>query len=255
MMAIEGGELYTVSTGRITKRIWERDRVQRHFDAILIDFYGTIAAGDREAVEAACCRVVETLELPITPQQFAIRWGEVFFAAIDVSNGEAFRTLHECEMTSLTETLAQFDRAGDVADFVTEIERYWRNPPVYTDAIAFLKRLPIPVCCVSNADTEPILTAIEKHGLAFDAVVTSEQARSYKPDPAIFERALATLRVEPGRTVHIGDSLHSDVQGASRLGIKTVWLQRESRIHDIGECEPDWIIDTFNSFDRVLGFS
>lgn len=253
MMVSEDGGLYTASTGRTADRVWEPDRVKRHFDAILIDFYGTIAAGDREAVEATCCRVVETLGLPIAPLDFAIRWGEVFFAAIDSSNGEAFRTLHECELASLTETLAQFDQSGDAADFVTEIEHYWRNPPVYTDAIEFLKRVPIPVCCVSNADTEPILMAIEKHGLSFDAVVTSEQARSYKPDPVIFEQALATLGVAPERTVHIGDSLHSDVQGASQLGIRTVWLQRESRIHDIGDCQPNWIIDTFNSFDGVLG--
>jgi len=229
--------------------------VQRHFDAILIDFYGTIAAGDREAVEATCCRVVETLGLPIAPRDFAVRWGEVFFAAIDASNGQSFRTLHECEMASLTSTLAQFGQQGDVATFVEEIESYWRNPPIYADAVEFLKRVPIPVCCVSNADTEPIHMAIERHGLSFDAIVTSELARSYKPDPVIFGQALASVGAAPERTVHIGDSLHSDIQGASGLGIRTVWLRRESRIHDIGKCKPNWIIDTFSSFDRVLGLN
>ena len=52
------------------------------FDALMIDFYGTIAAGDRAAVEATCRTIVETLELPISAPQFAIVWGQRFFETI-----------------------------------------------------------------------------------------------------------------------------------------------------------------------------
>ncbi len=128
-----------------------------------------------------------------------------------------------------------------------------RTSPVYADAVAFLVDLHVPVCCVSNADTKPILFAIERLGLKFDHIVTSEQARCYKPEPAIFRRALDLLRLEPQDVVHIGDSLHSDVAGAKSTGVRSVWLCREDRIHDIGKnVKPVWQCATLTGLSAVI---
>ena len=89
----------------------------------------------------------------------------------------------------------------------------------------------------------------EEMTVRFDAVVTSERARCYKPDPGIFRYALEALRVDPGRALHIGDSVHSDVGGAAGVGIATAWLCRNERIHDIGDCEADY---TASSLTEVL---
>jgi 2-haloacid dehalogenase len=72
---------------------------------------------------------------------------------------------------------------------------YWRRPPLFGDAREFLSRLKIPVCVVSNIDRADIEAAIGYHGLAFDHVLTSQDVRSYKPRPEIFERALGLLGV------------------------------------------------------------
>ncbi len=221
----------------------------RRYDAILIDFYGTISAGDREAVEAACVHVVEVLGLPIGAAEFAVAWGKRFFGLIDRSNHDAFRTLHEIEIQSLDETLQTFGCRADPKPFVAILEEYWANPPAYADGLAFLRQVDRPVCCVSNADTQPLLQAIQKHGLRFDAVVTSEDARCYKPDPGIFHRALEALGTTPDRALHIGDSLHSDIGGARAIGITSVWVRRASRIHDIGTCRPDY---TIASLDGIV---
>lgn len=227
-------------------------RPPRQFDAVLIDFYGTISAGDREAVDAVCQRIVTTCGLPLTASRFAILWGERFFRTVEAANHAAFRTLYECELSSLKETLADFGRHDPPEPFVAELEDYWLNPPLYADALAFLRELDRPVCCVSNADTASLHAAIERHGLRFDAVITSQDARCYKPDPAIFRRALAALGVQAHRAVHIGDSLHSDVGGAGALGISTVWLCRASRIHDIGTAAPDHTIADLAAVRPVL---
>jgi 2-haloacid dehalogenase/putative hydrolase of the HAD superfamily len=225
----------------------------QRFDALLIDFYGTISDGDRAAVHAACQRIVKTCNLTITPADFAIAWGERFFGIIDRSNLDTFRTLYECELDSLAETLASFgvhDSPG--AELVADLEAYWADPPVHRDALEFLKAVDLPICCVSNADTAPLMRAIRKHGLEFDAVVTSEDARCYKPHPAIFQRALDTLGVDANRTMHVGDSLHSDIAGALNMGISAVWIHRENRIHDIGNCEPDHTIRTLDCIFELL---
>ena len=224
----------------------------RRFDAILIDFYGTISAGDREAVEAASRGIVETCGLPVSPREFAIRWGDRFFDVIENSNHESFRTLYECEKLSLTVTLGEFGIEADPAPLVADLEQYWTNPPVYRDVFDFFTRADLPLCCVSNADTKPLTTAINNLKLCFDEVVTSEAARCYKPAREIFEKALKALRVKPERAIHVGDSLHSDVAGAAGLGIATVWMCRDNRIHDIGRCQPDYTMYTFGEILRIF---
>lgn len=215
-------------------------------DGILIDFYGTIAAGDREAVERTCRTVVDACGLDISPEQFAVLWGERYFATVDRSNHQAFRTLHECEIISLRATLETFGKTRDPTPLVVELEAYWSDPPLHADAVEFLRRVDRPVCCVSNADTKPLLAAIEKHGLRFDAVISSESVRCYKPQSRIFERALECLEISPERAIHIGDSLHSDIAGAKRAGIAAVWICRDDRIHDIGTAAPDRTISSFS---------
>lgn len=208
------------------------------FEAVLIDFYGTIAAGDRAAVESTCATIVSATRLSITPAEFAVRWGERFFRVVEDCSRGSFRTLYECEMTSLAQTLQDMRVEADPTPFVAQLEAYWRNPPIHEDAVEFLSNLDVPVCVVSNADTKPLESAIRKHNLRFDAVISSESVRSYKPDRHIFDQALDRLGVHPSHAVHIGDSLHSDVAGAQSVGITAAWVCRGDRIHDIGSCTP-----------------
>ncbi len=220
--------------------------------AILMDFYGTVADGDRHQVERTCGHLVRDLGLPISAADFALRWGRRFFATVDGSNHDQFRTLRECEYISLRATLAEFEASCDVEPYVEELVRYWQSPPLHAEAKTALSDLTVPVCCVSNADDADVKAAIVAHGLHFDAVVSSEWARSYKPDSAIFERALDLLGVDPKHCMHVGDSLHSDVGGAQRLGIRTVWIERDGRISDIGNARPDFKIKSLLELRNIL---
>lgn len=223
------------------------------YDAVFIDFYGTIAAGDRAAVEATCATIVAGCKLSISPAEFAIVWGERYFRIVGQSNHEAFRTLYECEIASLAEILGEFKVNADPVPFVAQLEAYWRDPPIHEDAVELLDELQVPVCVVSNADSEPLHAAIGKHGLRFDAVICSEEVRSYKPDGHIFRQALDRLGVDPSRAIHIGDSLHSDVAGAQQAGIAAAWICRNDRIHDIGQCKPCHTWSSLTEFKQLFG--
>ena len=59
---------------------------QHRFDALFIDYYGTLADGDRLAVQTTCARVVEDLALPISAMELAVTWGRRFFQEIEVAN-------------------------------------------------------------------------------------------------------------------------------------------------------------------------
>jgi putative hydrolase of the HAD superfamily len=45
-----------------------------------------------------------------------------------------------------------------------------------------------------------------------------------KPAPDMFRAALRTAGVAPGESIHVGDHLIDDVQGASDVGMHTIWV-------------------------------
>lgn len=87
---------------------------------------------------------------------------------------------------------------------------------------------------VSNALDPPRLLHgdLEEFGVAerLDAAVFSSEVGWRKPHPAIFERALTELGVEPARALMVGDRLREDVGGAAALGMATcqaLWFRAE----------------------------
>lgn len=59
-----------------------------------------------------------------------------------------------------------------------------------------------------------------------DAVLTSAEVGAAKPDPAIFEAALAAVGCAAADAVHVGDSAEHDVQGARAAGLQALLLAR-----------------------------
>jgi putative hydrolase of the HAD superfamily len=60
-----------------------------------------------------------------------------------------------------------------------------------------------------------------------DGVVSSAEVGAGKPDPRVFERALAIAGVEPADALHVGDKVDNDVEGAAAAGVRGVLIQRE----------------------------
>jgi len=87
---------------------------------------------------------------------------------------------------------------------------------------------------VSNIDDdqfEAIWGAIGLDG-CFDAVTTSEAARSCKPHRGIFDVALGKAGVPAEAVAFVGDSLHHDVAGANAVGMRSVWLTEDEPAPD-----------------------
>ena len=69
----------------------------------------------------------------------------------------------------------------------------------------------------------------ELNGLAdyLDFTVTSVEVSSEKPAPTIFRAALRKANSTPDESVHVGDQIASDVEGALAFGIKPILLDRD----------------------------
>ena len=83
---------------------------------------------------------------------------------------------------------------------------------------------------------------LEQMGIAqrLDFSVFSSEVGTRKPHPAIFQRALGALGVQPENAIFVGDRLYEDIRGAGELGMTTVqavWFRADE--HPEGR-EPDY---------------
>jgi len=58
----------------------------------------------------------------------------------------------------------------------------------------------------------------------FDFVLDSTKLDMIKPDPRIFNHALARAELSPQEVVHVGDMYGSDVMGANNAGLDAIWV-------------------------------
>ena len=79
------------------------------------------------------------------------------------------------------------------------------------------------IAIVSNIDNDWIDPLAEKWRLAehVGLILSSETARSCKPDSKIFFEACRRLDCEPSKVLFVGDSEENDIVGAKRLGMFT----------------------------------
>jgi 2-haloalkanoic acid dehalogenase type II len=100
---------------------------------------------------------------------------------------------------------------------------------------------------VTNNRTEEQVDKLAVLGMTplVDALITSEDAGVTKPDPRIFEVALARLGARPEEAVLVGDNWTADVLGARAAGIRPVWLNR------FGARCPDASVTTITGFEPL----
>jgi putative hydrolase of the HAD superfamily len=104
-------------------------------------------------------------------------------------------------------------------------------------ALKALKGVGLTLGVLSNLDRD--MGALAKElGLKpyLDFCITSREVGAEKPHPPIFLAALARAGVSPEEAAHVGDQVHSDVEGARAVGIMPVLLDRESQHLEFAGC-------------------
>lgn len=196
--------------------------------AVFLDFYGTVVHEDGEVIQKITQIIHETGDME-EPSKIAAFWWKEFQEMCDKAYDDAFETQRVLELKSLRNTISWFHSSADEEKLSGQMFEHWQNPPVFEDTKEFLEQCSVPVYIVSNTDNVDVEEAMRFHGLSAAGVFTSEDARSYKARRELFELALNTTGCKPEEVVHIGDSLNSDVKGASQLGIRTIWLNRNGK--------------------------
>ena len=218
--------------------------------AIFLDFYGTVVFEDGEVI-SKIEKIIFDTGVAETTKEIGSFWWKEFYNTFIESYGDSFRTQREIEYESLAKTIAHFQSTADAKKLSEEMFAYWQKPPIFEEAKEFLAKSPVPVYIVSNIDTQDIVEAMKYHGLTAAGVFTSEDARSYKPRNELFAYALEKTGLKPEQVVHIGDSLSSDVKGASEMGIDVIWVNRSGREVPEGVCAVNSLLEVFDRLEFI----
>lgn len=127
---------------------------------------------------------------------------------------------------------------------------------LYSETAEVLERLHdirnLPVGLLSNSDNDALLPLVKRHGLRFDAVVSSESARAYKPLGQPFQVMVEALGVDARSCLYVGDSQLDDVKGGKDAGMQTAWLNRHQARLDPALPLPDYHVRDLREILNVL---
>ena len=196
--------------------------------AVFIDFYGTVVHEDGDIVRKISQEIFDT-GIAKNLSEIDSYWWKAFQTAFISAYGDSFETQRQLEYQSLYKTIQHFHSTADARAMSELMFEHWIKPPIFEEAKQFFEKCPVPIYIVSNIDRDDILKAIEFHGLNPTEVFTSEDAKSYKPRKELFEFAIKNVGLPAEQIVHIGDSLNSDINGASSVGINAIWVNRSNR--------------------------
>ncbi|MGW4039678.1 haloacid dehalogenase type II [Streptomyces sp. NPDC004778] len=112
-------------------------------------------------------------------------------------------------------------------DAVESLARAARRLPPWPDTVAGLARLAgrFPLIGLSNASRTALLELNAHAGLRWHQALSAEDARTYKPDPAVYRLAVTVAGLPPERLLMV--AAHAwDLRGAQALGLRTAYVAR-----------------------------
>ena len=120
-----------------------------------------------------------------------------------------------------------------------------------------LKTNDYKLALLSNAaDDSDVQALIDKNNLRhyFNFIRSSSAAGYRKPHKRMFEEALATLNFFSEESLMIGDSLTADINGANKLGIYSVWINRRvnKETKSLVDIHPKAVIQELGELPKLL---
>lgn len=201
-------------------------------DAVIFDFFGTLAytVVHPESHAAVFARHGLAAHHAAWGDQWAVGPADGEEHADHSGSRDAYR---HWELDRLRTRARGCGVPGDKIDsLVGDLDRVHERAAAHryeevTEVLAELRRrrLILAVCSNWGWDLEAALAEV---GLAhaFDVVVSSAWAGARKPHPRIYRTVLARCGLRPTQALFVGDSWHTDVEGALAAGMRAVHLQR-----------------------------
>ncbi len=206
--------------------------------AIFFDLYGTLAGfrPDRFEIQSEAC---SRFGIELTPESVLRGYA---LADVFMSEQNAVKPVRLLDSDERERFFGEYERRvlrGSGYDVTVEqamvIWRAVRQVPYRMErfddvlpAMDLLKQQGLTLGLISNMNARAD-SLVEDMGLTpyLDFAVTSGEVGVEKPHAPIFEEALRRSGSAAGETIHVGDQLTSDVEGAVNAGIGPILIDRD----------------------------
>jgi 2-haloacid dehalogenase len=219
------------------------------FDALTFDCYGTLIDWETGILEAL--RPVAAAHGSEAVDDALLEGFARYEAALEAGPYRSYREVLAGALRGVGSDLGFEPSDDEVAAFSASVGD-WPAFPDSAEALAALKRR-FRLGVITNCDDDLFALSNRRLGVEFDWVVTAQQARGYKPDPANFEFAFERIDVPRERILHVAQSLFHDHVPAKALGMTTVWIDRRRGRNGFGAtpaaaAAPDLVVPDMLSF-------
>lgn len=224
---------------------------------LLLDFYGTLVHEDDDIIPIICEDIRISANTKASAGEIGRFWWESFSPLFQRSYGAGFLSQRNAAVQSLAETIRHFGATLNPTTLIAPQFAHWVSPAIFPDTKPFLEYLSqanVPVCIVSNIDRVDLEAALKYLDLHFEHVITSDDVKSYKPRPEMFEAALDRLGLASDEVLHVGDSRTSDIAGAQEVGIAVAWVNRAGK-QGLESPFPDYTVHDLKELQVILEMS
>lgn len=216
--------------------------------AVIFDMFNTLVEDGESYWMASFQRIVQEQSLKTDAVALRKEWstGDQAFRKRRTSGRFPFQTYYDAWIGGFERTFAALELSGDPADAVRIVLDDMGQRPIHTDSVQALEMLQgkCRLAVLSNADDCFLNPVVERLGISFEAVLSSEAAQCYKPRPELFQNMLRRMDLSPQEAVYVGDRQYEDVQGASDAGMRAVWLNRDRADLNPRLAEPDHHVES-----------
>ena len=211
--------------------------------AILFDFYLTIVDIQTDERKDHLWQVLASFLQYRGAAVKAAELREIYFHIVQESLDRSAERHPEVDAAQLFGRLLERSGAGSSADLAGAVAQLFRVLSIerfrlYPESREVLETLAerYRLALVSDSQALYIEPELRTTSLAelFEVVVISSELGYRKPDPRVFQNALARLGLAREEVVYVGDSWEHDMIGARDAGIRGIWVcrsQEQERAH------------------------
>ena len=197
----------------------------RDFAAISFDCFGTLIDWE-SGIVAAMQPLLARHELVSGPEELLAAYARAE-AAVEAGPYRPYREVLRRTVAAMAKDLGFAPQPGELEVLVASLPS-WPPFPDTRASLAALRAAGHRLAIVSNVDDDQFAPVAATLEVDFAAIVTAAQVHSYKPNPAVFERACAQLGLAPQDILHVANSRYHDIATARGLGMQTVHVRRDS---------------------------
>jgi 2-haloacid dehalogenase len=122
---------------------------------------------------------------------------------------------------------------------------------LFPDVQGALQKLPGKKAILSNGSPDMLDPLVAQSGLRFDAVLSVDELKIFKPAPEVYALAVRHLGVAAGRTGFVSSNCW-DALGAKSFGFTVFWINRTGAPVDRLGPQPDAVLKTLGDLPEVL---